>query len=207
MPVAVYDSTEELDLVRKAKQGDESAFEVLYHTHHRQAVVTVARYVKDAETAEWIANKALTNVWKALPRFEGQSKFSTWITRIAMNEALMHLRTEKKRQNEVSLDTLLSSGLDQMKVGSDASYAQRWIAIRDLELEGIADRQLLERAIGQVPKKFRELLRLRFWEGLTLDEIQVKVSAGKSKLISIPAVKSRILRGRNLLIKQVEQLS
>jgi RNA polymerase sigma-70 factor, ECF subfamily len=203
MPVAVYDSTEELDLVSRAKRGDESAFEVLYNAHHRQVVVTVTRYVKDAETAEWIANKALTNVWKALPRFEGTSKFSTWVTRIAMNEALMHLRTEKKRQHEVSLDSMTFRD----EKSSDTIFAQRWLAIRDLELEGIADRQLLERAIGQVPKKFRELLRLRFWEGLTLDEIQVKVSAGRSKKVSIPAVKSRILRGRNILIKQVEQIS
>jgi len=197
----VYDSPEELRLVHRAKRGDKTAFEALYVAHHRHVVVTITGYVKDIEAAEWIANKALTNVWKALPKFRERSKFSTWITRIAINEAQMHLRSEKRRQREVSLDALLSGDENS----SDASYAQRWLAIRDLKLEGIADRQLLERAMGQIPEQFRKLLRLRLWEGLSLDEIRARV--GGSEPVSISAVKSRILRGRNLLIRKVGQIS
>jgi RNA polymerase sigma-70 factor (ECF subfamily) len=200
----VYDSREELRLVRRAKKGDNAAFEALYAAHHNRVVVTITRLVKDEDTAEWLANNALKNVWRGLPKFKEESKFSTWITRIAINEARMHLRSEKRRQREVSLDALLS-GPDENS--PDASYAQRWLAIRDLELEGIADRQLLERAIGAVPEKFREILRLRFWEMLPLDEIQARVSAGEPQLVSMSAVKSRILRGRRMLIEQVEQIS
>jgi RNA polymerase sigma-70 factor (ECF subfamily) len=205
----VYDSTEELDLVHRAKQGDELAFQSLYNAHHTRVVVTITRFVKDDDAAMEIANSTLFKAWRALPRFEEHAKFSTWITRIAINEARMHLRSGKRRQREVSLDTLLSGGLDEGASGnsSDASYAQRWLAIRDLELAGIADRQLLERAIGQVPEKLRELLRLKFWEGLSLDEIQAKVSAGQSKLVSISAVKSRLLRARKMLIEEVKQIS
>jgi RNA polymerase sigma-70 factor, ECF subfamily len=206
---SVYDSSEELDLVHKAKHGDETAFRSLYDAHHRHVIVTITRFVKDDDAAMEATNTAFFKAWKALPRFEEQAKFSTWITRIAINEARMFLRTNKRRQREVSLDTLLSYGPDgeRYEGSSDVSYAQRWLAIRDLELEGIADRQLLERAIGKVPKKFREILRLRFWEGLSEREIQEKVSAKESKVVSMSAVKSRILRGRNLLIEQVEQIS
>lgn len=198
---SVYDSTEELDLVHRAKVGDESAFESLYAAHHAHVVLTISRFIRDADDAEWIANKSLTQVWKHLPAFKEQSKFRTWITRIAINEAQMFLRSEKRRQHDVSLDPLLTGTADS----SDASYAQRWIAIRDLELAGIADRQLLERAIGRVPEQFHAILRLRFWDGLSLDEIRKKVSPRGR--VSVAFVKSRIHRGRNLLMEQVERMS
>lgn len=201
MPV-VYDSEEELGLVHRAQQGDMTAFELLYHAHHNRVVVTITRMVKDDDAAMEAANSTFFQAWKALPRFKEAAKFSTWLTRIAINEARMHLRSGKRRQREVSLDGILT-GPDE----PDWNYAQRWLAIRDLELEGVADRQLLERAIGRIPEKFREILRLRFWEGLSEREIQEKVSAGESELVSMSAVKSRILRGRHLLMEQVEQIS
>jgi RNA polymerase sigma-70 factor (ECF subfamily) len=202
----VYDSPEELRLVHRAKNGDEDAFQALYYTHHERVVVTITRFLDDDETAKWVANIALTKVWKALPRFKEHSKFSTWVTRIAINEARMHLRSEKRRQREVSLDSMLDRQGNGI-VRPDPSANTRWLAIRDLELEGVADRQLLERAFTRVPKQYREILRLRFWEGLSEREIQEKVSAGEPELVSMSAVKSRILRGRNILMKRVEQIS
>jgi RNA polymerase sigma-70 factor (ECF subfamily) len=200
-----YDSPEELRLIRRAKCGDENAFQALYHAHHGRVVVTITRFLNDDEIAKWVANSTLAKVWKALPKFKEHSKFSTWVTRIAINEARMHLRSEKRRQREVSLDSML----ERLNTNGEADLTanERWLATRDLELEGVADRQLLERAIVRVPQQFREILRLRFWEGLSLDEIRTKVSAGGPELVSMSAVKSRILRGRNILKRQVEQIS
>jgi len=205
----VYDSPEELTLVHRAKQGDQTAFRALYDTHHNRVFVTVKRMLSDEDVSEWIANIALAKVWLKLSGFNEKSKFSTWVTRIAINEALMHLRSEKKRKHEVSLDTVLAEGIPNPSGSNsgplDPVSAHRWLATRDLNLEGIADRQLINRAMNKVPPQFREILRLRYWEGLSLDEIRVKLSTDEPEPVSISAVKSRMLRGKSILIEQVER--
>src|SRR5580658_8245979 len=120
--VKVYDSSEELSLVRLAKSGSEEAFTQLYHQHHHRLKMVIHRIVKDEDVAEWRANIALTKVWENLrgwsmkegkkvkmPGFDEQSKFSTWVTRIAINEGLMHLRKQKNNGGVLeSLDELLA---------------------------------------------------------------------------------------------------
>ncbi len=214
----IYDSPVELDLVHRAKKGDESAFRSLYDIHHNRVFVTINRMVVNNDTSEWIANLVLAKVWDNLrgysfrngervpvPGFKEQSKFSTWVTRIAINEARMHLRSERRRHREISLDAVLSA--DSGCVKDPDTSNSRWLAHRDLELAGVADRQVLDRAITKVPTQFREILRMRFWEGMSLGEIQAKISAAEPEPVSIPAVKSRILRGRTILIEQVERIS
>ena len=208
----VYDSVEELNLVRRAKRRDQTAFNALYEMHRTRVFVTVKRIVVGDEDAHWVANKALTKVWNKLSTFKEKSKFSTWITRIATNEALMHLRSEKRHSKDVSLDSLLKTAVDARgdRVSDSVeppANAGKWLATRDLDLEGIADRQLLEKAFIRVPPQFRTTLRLRFWEGLSLDEIQDRLSAEESQEVSISAVKSRILRGRKALIEQMARIS
>jgi len=205
---SVYDSPEELNLVHRAKDGDEHAFRALYDSHHGRVFVTIKRMLTDDDASEWVANIALTQVWKHLSKFKEQSKFSTWITRIAINEARMYLRSQKRRQREVSLDLVLSDDAPNKHPGTEAAIiAHRILATRDLNLEGTIDRELLSRAISRVPQQFREVLRLRFWEGMSLDEIQQRINVGESKPVSLSAVKSRILRGRNILMEQVEKFS
>lgn len=199
----VYDSPEELRLVHAAKAGDEQAFRALYDAHHGRVFVAINRMLSNDEMSLWVANLALTRVWKGLPGFKEKSKFSTWVTRIAINEAKMHLRSESRRYREVSLDALLSPAGDR----DCPTPTPQWLARRDLELEGVADRQVLERAICRVPEQFREVLRMRFWEGLSLYEIRDKISGGEPEAVSISAVKSRILRGRAVLIRQVGRIS
>ena len=206
----VYDSPIELDLVHRAKLGDEAAFRELYEHHHNRVYVTVKRMLSDDDTSQWVANVALAKVWKALPSFKENSKFSTWVTRIAINEARMHLRSEKRHQRDISLDTWLADGPIRRKqpdLVDPATPQQKLLAVKDLTLEGVADRQVLERAINRVPRQFREILRLKFWEGMSMDEIKVKLRAKEKKEVSISAVKSRILRGRSALIEQVERIS
>lgn len=228
---AIYDNSVELDLIHRAKKGDEAAFTALYHAHHSRVFVTINRVLANDDVSEWLANLVMTKAFNnlrgytikrkmkkkgtevlvrvAVPGFHEESKFSTWLTRIAINEARMHLRTEKRRSHDVSLDNAITTGLPSNgQPAMDAStFGQRYLAQRDLELEGIADRQVLETAINRVPTQFREVLRLKFWEGLSIEEIQKKISVGEPKKVSISAVKSRILRGRAVLMQQVEKIS
>lgn len=201
----VYDSPEELNLVRRAMIGDAEAFRQLHDAHHNRVFLTINRMLADDDISLWVANIALVKVWKGLAKFKEQSKFSTWVTRIAINEARMYLRTEKRRHQEVSLDALLSDTASSSN--EPMVTAHRFLAHRDLNLAGVDDRLVLERAIDCVPEQFREILRLRFWEGMSMEEIQAKISMDESEPVSIPAVKSRILRGRNFLMEQVERIS
>lgn len=207
----VYDSPEELNLVHRAKKGDETAFNALYQMHHSRVFVTIKRFVVSDDDSHWVANKVLTKVWHKLNTFKEKSKFSTWITRIAINEARMHLRSEKRHTRDFSLDTMLADS--SKSVGRFSEHVEtvtsehKWLAQRDLNLEGVIDRQLIERAVTRVPAQFRRTLRLRFWEGLSLEEIQTTVSVEEANEVSISAVKSRILRGRAALIEQIERIS
>lgn len=212
-PTKVYDSPEELALVLRAKRGDEGAFTQLYAHHLNRVRVSINRIVRDEDQSDWLANVALTKVWQKISTFNEQSKFSTWITRIAINEALMHLRKEEcpsRCTGGLSLDALLDHGVAGSK--HDHSFNpslsnQKFIAVRDLVLEGVADRQVLDKAINRVPHQFRQILRLRIWEGHSLEEIRQLLSDAGQETITLPALKTRLLRGRLILQAQVDELS
>jgi RNA polymerase sigma-70 factor, ECF subfamily len=187
----VYDSPEELDLIGRAKQGDHLAFASLDKLHRPQACAVITRIVKDSDTAEWLANDVMIKAWLHLSTFREQSKFSTWIMRIAINEGRMHLRSGKRRQKEVLLGDLPKSDHDSL-------YAEHWMGVKDSAMEGLADREIVELAFQRVPKQFHEILRLRLFEEWSLEEIRVKMS------VSLPAVKARVHRGRVILMEQIE---
>jgi RNA polymerase sigma-70 factor (ECF subfamily) len=90
-------------LVAAAKDGDEQAFEVLIKRHHRRILALALRYVRVREDAEDIVQQTFQKAFVNLHRFEGKSSFSTWLTRIAINEALMLLRRGRMLR-EVSID-------------------------------------------------------------------------------------------------------
>jgi RNA polymerase sigma-70 factor (ECF subfamily) len=208
----IYDSPEELQLVRQAKAGSEAAFTALYNHHYARVCAVINRFLQCEDLSQWTANLALTKVWEKLPSFDEKSKFSTWVTRIAINEALMQKRhgNALRRANEVSLDSLMVStgthgtGPEHNKV--PAKLVER-LSLRDLDLEGLADRQVLDMAIKRMPAPYRDILHLRFWEGLTVEDIRQVLNLSAGKKVRLSAVKSRLLRARKLLIEQVEKNS
>jgi RNA polymerase sigma-70 factor (ECF subfamily) len=204
-----FDSSEERVLVRRAKSGDEAAFTQLYHQHHHRLKMVIQRIVKDDDVAEWRTNIALTKVWENIRRFDEKSKFSTWVTRIAINEGLMHLRKMKNAGHPLSLDDLTAPSRAQSTHGGvDAPVNnQRYLAQRDLELEGIADRQVLSKAIRRVPARFRIVLHLRFWEGYSVEEIRQILQEGRKREVTIPYVKTLLFRGKHIMQDHIETLS
>lgn len=196
----LYDSLEELALIHAAQQGDESAFTELYYQNHARIKMVIHRIVKDDDIAEWHTNIALTRVWENLGRFDEKSKFSTWVTRIAINEGLMHLRKQKNNHVE---------SLDDLELERDGCFPhhQHWLASRDLELEGIADRQVLTKAIRRVPVRYRIVLRLRFWDGYSVEEIRQILQAKRKNEITIPYIKTLLFRGKARMKENIQTLS
>jgi RNA polymerase sigma-70 factor, ECF subfamily len=105
--VAFGDPMTDETLVAAAKRGDEKAFETLVRRHRPRILAVALRYTRVREDAEDVVQQALQKAFIYLNRFEGKSSFSTWITRIAINEALMCLR-RARAPREVSVDNLNS---------------------------------------------------------------------------------------------------
>src|SRR5579862_2352126 len=105
----VMQAPEEKGLIKLAMRGDASAFESLYSRHKRALFQTALRVLGNVEDAEDALQEGLLAAYRNLKRFEGRSQFSTWLTRIVINAALMRLRSKRSRP-AVSLDDWSAEG-------------------------------------------------------------------------------------------------
>src|ERR1700745_505353 len=101
----VSDPAGERTLVVAARNGDEQAFEALFKRYQRKTFAVVLRYTRVVEDAEDIVQESFFKAFVHLCQFQGESSFSTWLTRIAINESLMFLRRIRAGR-EVSLDDI-----------------------------------------------------------------------------------------------------
>jgi len=159
--------TTEKDLVQKAKSGDATAFEMLVHRYDRQVFSMAANYVSNAEDAKDIYQEVFLRVYRALPRFEFRSEFSTWLFRITTNVCLTH-RTRKRKHGFAPLGT---------GEGDDDDVSHRAAAVAREERQ--TDEQALtnelgnsiDRALTQLSGKERMVFTLRHFDGLKVREI------------------------------------
>lgn len=177
-------ASDELALVQAAKQGDVSAFEQLVKRYDRNVFRIAQHITQNREDAEDVVQDAFLKAYENLEQFQGQSKFYTWLVRIAVNESLMKLR--KRRTNRtVSLDEDVETEEDSIP-REVADWAPNPEQLYDQgELKDI-----LTRTINGLPPSFRTVFVLRDVEGLSTEETAEALD------LSIPAVKSRLLRAR-----------
>ena len=175
---------DELALVRAAKSGDISAFEQLVKRYDRNVFRLAQHITQNREDAEDVVQEAFLKAYQHLNGFQEQSKFYTWLVRIAVNESLMKLR-RRRADKTVSLDQEIETEDNSMpreiadwSPNPEQVYGQA-------ELNGI-----LARTIGGLPGGFRTVFVLRDIEGLSTEE------TAEALQLSIPAVKSRLLRAR-----------
>lgn len=150
------------DLVRRAGDGDEAAARALYHRYAPRVFAVVRRMACDDTVAEDWAQEAWIRVFRALPGFRGESAFSTWLHRVAVNSALQGMRS---RNRHATREADLSS------------------ATPSRPAEPVALRLALERAMDRLPDGMRQVLVLHDVEGFTHDEIgeMLGIAAGTSK--------------------------
>jgi RNA polymerase sigma-70 factor (ECF subfamily) len=179
-------TTERCDamLVSSAKSGDADAFVELSKRHYRRVLQAAYRITGNRQDAEDALQESLLQAFSHLQRFEEKCSFSTWLTRIAMNSALMILR-KRRRRSEVSID------------GTDApdDKSERWVlkALTEDPESHYARREredLLRKAIPRLHPVVREVLELRQARGYSVREI------ARALEISEPAVKSRLNRAK-----------
>ena len=176
--------SEELALVQAAKRGDDSAFEELVRRYDRNVFRIAQHITQNREDAEDVVQEAFLKAYSNLAKFQEQSKFYTWLVRIAVNEALMKLR-RKKPERTVSLD-------EDIKTEDDSLPREiaDWSPNPEQMYNQAELREILTRTIQGLPSGFRTVFVLRDVEGLSTEE------TAEALELSIPAVKSRLLRAR-----------
>jgi RNA polymerase sigma-70 factor, ECF subfamily len=173
----------ELELVTAARKGDVSAFETLVNRYERKIFRLGMNITGSREDAEDVMQEAFLKAYEHLPEFQGNSRFYTWLVRIAVNQALMKLR--KRRPNETSLDAEIETGEDSYFRDVEDWGPSPEDRYKQSELNGI-----LNEVIGELDPSFRIVFQLR-----DIEELSTEETAEILKL-SVPAVKSRLLRAR-----------
>lgn len=175
--------TREDVLIEKAKAGDFETFGQLASRYERRVYRLARNITQSDEDAEDILQDTFIKAYEHLPSFQGQSKFYTWLVRIAVNESLMKLR-KRKSDRSVSLDENIST---------DEEPIAREIAVWDnpeQQYSRTEMREILDEAIAGLKPIFRTVFVLRDVEELSTEETAEALG------LSIAAVKSRLLRAR-----------
>jgi RNA polymerase sigma-70 factor (ECF subfamily) len=175
---------DEAALVARAQAGDQAAFTTLVDHYHRKIYRIGKNITQNNEDAEDVLQETFLKAYEHLAGFQGNSKFYTWIVRIAVNEALMKLR-KRKGDRFVSLDEPIETGEEEVK---------REVAVWEDNPEQRYSREemqhILNEAVDDLKPDFRTVFALRDIEELSTEETAEALG------ISVPAVKSRLLRAR-----------
>ena len=172
-------------LIRRVQAGEAEAFYELVRPYERAVFLAAVAIVKNEADAEEVAQEAVLKAFKALGRFRQESKFSTWLIQIAINEAKMKLRKDRRH---------LYESIEQGQQGNDGEYIPRdfadWREIPSQALERRELRNALKRALESLPEKYRTILILRDVNQLSITETAQVLG------LSAANVKTRLSRAR-----------
>ena len=185
---------DELALVNRSRKGDAAAFSELVNRYERRIFRLAKRITQNDEDAEDVLQEAFLKAYQNLESFQGNSKFYTWLVRISVNEALMKLR-KRKTDKTVPLDEPMDTGEETV---------QREIAVWEGNPEDRYSQEelhgILEEAIDSLKPVYRTVFVLRDVEEMSTEETAEALN------LSIPAVKSRLLRARLQLRERLTRM-
>jgi len=176
---------EEEILVKKSKEGDFEAFEELVNLHEKHVYNIAWNMLRNQEDAEEVLQETFIKAYNKLNQFEGRSKFSTWLYRIATNEALMIIR-KKNPVQPVSLDEPIDDGYK-------TKIRRELIDWKENPQDIYLKKELKEKIdyiIYSLPEDYRSVFVLRDIQGFSGEKVSEILS------ITIPAVKARLHRAR-----------
>jgi len=178
------EDTSELTLVQAAKKGDLEAFSELVKRYDRNVFRIAQHITHNEEDAQDVVQEAFLKAYQNLDQFQGNSKFYTWLVRIAVNEALMKLRRRRTdRTVSIDEDVETDEGTMPREVADWSPNPEQLYGQSELS-------EILKKTIQGLPPGFRTVFVLRDVEGLSTEETAEMLG------LSIPAVKSRLLRAR-----------
>lgn len=185
------ETLDDRDLILAGRRGDKRALEVLFHSYHSQLLQAAFRILRNTQDAEDSLQDAFVSAYCNLERFEGRSQFSTWLTRIVINAALMRRRSIKARRS-VSLDDILHED-DLPGVGrfSDPGPDPEQIYLR------VQVREMINKGIDELSPRLRIAFLLRHVAE------QSTARAAKELGVAQNALKARVWRARHRLAERL----
>jgi RNA polymerase sigma-70 factor (ECF subfamily) len=171
-------------LVAQVRAGDVSAYDTLVRKYERQIFRIAQHITQNREDAEDVMQDAFLKAYEKLEQFQGNSKFYTWLVRIAVNESLMRLR-KRRTGKMVSIDEDLET-----EEGTVPRDLADWAPDPEQNYTQAELGQILEKTIKGLPPGFKVVFELRDVQGLSTEDTAEALG------LSIPAVKSRLLRAR-----------
>lgn len=183
-------ATDDEALAQRISRGDREAMTLLMRRYNQTLYRTARSILKDEAEAEDAVQEAYLHAFRAMPNFRGQSKLSTWLIRIAANEALGRLRRSKRRAEVIVLNEdqpHLLEDANPVVQAADVTVQPDTLVLRD-EM-----RQIIEAKIDRLPEAFRTVFVLRAVEELSVEET--------ADCLGIPpaTVRTRFFRARSLL--------
>jgi RNA polymerase sigma-70 factor (ECF subfamily) len=174
------------DLIESARHGDSDAFTELVNRHYQSSLKLARSILRDFEDAEDEVQNAFTKVYLHLSRFEGNSRFSTWLSRIVVNQCLMRLRKTRRARFAYLDDPGSEDGNVRLELADPSETPEQSLGRGEVEA-------ILRREVNCIPPLLREPLLLRESMRLSLTEVAARLN------ITEAAAKSRLLRARREL--------
>jgi len=184
-----YLQDDETELIKALQAKDPKAYEFVVREYSGRLLAVVRGIVRNEDDARECLQEAYLQAFRAIERFEGRARLSSWLHRIAVNAALMRLRS-RKRKAEAAIDDLLPQ-FD----GADARIDPAWQPQTEQgpDLEAKERKEQIHEAIAQLPENYRNVILLRDIQELSTDE------AAEALGVSPGAVKVRLHRARGAL--------
>ncbi len=179
------DAQKEAKLLQKAQQGDASSYGALVQLCQKSLYRRAIALVGQAEAAEDLLQESLLLGWRSIQAFRGESSLHTWLYRILSNKCKDYLRSSRKQSADISIDASPALVLKDERINLE----------KKLELSEEA-RYLIEK-VNLLPKRYRALLLLRYYDDLSYEQI-AKLTHAK-----VGTVKSRLFAARGMLRKML----
>src|SRR5262252_10687595 len=173
------------ELIERVCAGEKECFYTLIRPYERAIFTAAISILKNQADADEVAQESVLKAFTHLSSFRGEAKFSTWLVQIAINEARLKLRKDRRH---------LYESVDEPKSDDDGDYFPKdfadWREIPSEELQRKELREALQRGLASLPTKYREVLILRDIQHLSIQETAQVLG------ITVASVKTRLLRAR-----------
>jgi len=174
-------------LIRRIREGEQQLFYELIQPYERRVYAAALAILRNEADAEDAAQEAVLKAFKHIRQFRSEARFSTWLIQIAVNEA----RMRRRKQQAVVMEPMMDAR-DEQGQYTPRDFAD-WREIPSETLERAEVRQKLAEALNSLGQKYREVFILRDMEQFSIED------TAKALGISVPSVKTRLLRARLML--------
>ena len=173
-------------LVQRVLKGDRKSFDLLVLRYQQRVTAVVGRYNLSSEEIKDITQETFIKAYRSIDRFRGDSKFYTWLYRIAINSTKNHLIAKSRRPPDVDIDVSEITSLLQSTTGPEGEF----------EAERLD--QIVQTAISKLPQELKVAMIMREYEGMSYEDI--------SSIMECPigTVRSRIFRAREAIEREIK---